>query len=92
MSFIKQTKQVGSVSIRESGRALAISARVISESATLALAGVVSLRCALENEMSDENKTKLQQILSEIDGKLDAIEEDEEPKKETKPEEKNTKG
>lgn len=83
MSFIKQTKQVGSVSIRESGRALAISARVISESATLMLAGVVSLRCALENEMSDENKTKLQQILSEIDGKLDAI--DEETKSEEEP-------
>ena len=82
MSFIKQTKQVGSVSIRESGRALAISARVISESATLALAGVVSLRCALENEMSDENKAKLQQILSEIDGKLDAIDEETEEKKE----------
>lgn len=82
MSFIKQTKQVASVSVRESGRALAISARVISESATLMLAGVVSLRCALENEMSEENKTKLQEILSEIDGKLDVIEEDTEPKKE----------
>lgn len=84
MSFIKQTKQVGSVSIRESGRALAISARVISESATLMLAGVVSLRCALENEMSDENKTKLQQILSEIDGKLDAIDEETKPEEEPK--------
>lgn len=89
MSFIKQTKQVGSVSIRESGRALAISARVISESATLMLAGVVSLRCALENEMSDENKTKLQQILSEIDGKLDAIDEETE---ESKPEDQTSNG
>ena len=91
MSFIKQTKQVGSVSIRESGRALAISARVISESATLMLAGVVSLRCALENEMSDENKAKLQQILSEIDGKLDAIDEETKPE-ESKPEDQTSKG
>ena len=82
MSFIKSTKNVASVSIRESGRAIALSARVLSESATLALAGVVALRGAIEQELSEETQSKLQQILSEIDGKLDAIDE------ETKPEEK----
>lgn len=85
MSFIKSTKNVANVSIRESGRAIAISARVISEGATLALTGVIALRGAIENELSDETKTKLQEVLSEIDGKLDAIE-DEEPKKEEKKE------
>lgn len=84
MSFIKSTKNVANVSIRESGRAIAISARVISEGATLALTGVIALRGAIENELSEETSTKLQEILSEIDGKLDAIEEDEEPKKEQK--------
>ena len=82
MSFIKSTKNVASVSIRESGRAIAISARVISEGATLALTGVIALRGAIEGELSDETKTKLQEVLSEIDGKLDAVEEDTEPKKE----------
>lgn len=86
MGFIKSTKNVANVSIRESGRAIAISARVISEGATLALTGVIALRGAIENELSEETSTKLQEILSEIDGKLDAIE-DEEPKNETKPEE-----
>lgn len=90
MSFIKSTKNVASVSIRESGRAIALSARVVSECATLALTGVVSLRGAIEGELSDETKTKLQLILSEIDGKLDAVEEDTEPKKEEK--EEPTKG
>ena len=85
MSFIKSTKNVATVSIRESGRAIALSARVISESATLALTGVIALRGAIENELSKETSTKLQEILSEIDGKLDAIE-DEEPKKEEKKE------
>lgn len=93
MGFIKSTKNVANVSIRESGRAIAISARVISEGATLALTGVIALRGAIENELSDETKTKLQEVLSEIDGKLDAVEEeDEESKKETKPEKKKTKG
>lgn len=86
MSFIKSTKNVANVSIRESGRAIAISARVISEGATLALTGVIALRGAIENELSEETSTKLQEILSEIDGKLDAVEEDEEPKKEEKKE------
>lgn len=90
MGFIKSTKNVASVSIRESGRAIALSARVVSECATLALTGVVSLRGAIEGELSDETKTKLQLILSEIDGKLDAVEEDTEPKKEEK--EEPTKG
>ena len=85
MSFIKSTKNVATVSIRESGRAIAISARVISEGATLALTGVIALRGAIENELSEETSTKLQEILSEIDGKLDAVEDDKEPK-ETKPE------
>ena len=91
MSFIKSTKNVANVSIRESGRAIAISARVISEGATLALTGVIALRGAIENELSDETKTKLQEVLSEIDGKLDAIE-DEEPKKEEKKETNQTNG
>ena len=82
MSFIKSTKNVASVSIRESGRAIALSARVLSESATLALAGVVALRGAIEQELSEETQSKLQQILSEIDGKLDAIDEETEEKKE----------
>lgn len=80
MSFIKSTKNVASVSIRESGRAIALSARVVSECATLALTGVVSLRGAIEGELSDETKTKLQLILSEIDGKLDAVDTEEEQK------------
>lgn len=84
MSFIKSTKNVASVSIRESGRAIALSARVLSESATLALAGVVALRGAIEQELSEETSTKLQEILSEIDGKLDAVDTEEEPKKEEK--------
>lgn len=84
MSFIKSTKSVATVSVRESGRALAISARVVSETATLALAGVVALRGAIEQELSEETASKLQEILSEIDGKLDAVEEDTEPKKEEK--------
>ena len=83
MSFIKSTKSVASVSIRESGRAIALSARVISEGATLALTGVIALRGAIENELSDETKHKLQEVLSEIDGKLDSLE-DEEPKEEKK--------
>lgn len=92
MSFIKSTKSVATVSVRESGRALAISARVVSETATLALAGVVALRGAIEQELSEETASKLQEILSEIDGKLDAVEEDTEPKKEEKKETKPTKG
>ena len=90
MSFIKSTKNVATVSIRESGRAIAISARVISEGATLALTGVVALRGAIENELSEETSTKLQEILSEIDGKLDAVEDDKETK-ETKPEDEEPK-
>ena len=88
MSFIKSTKNVATVSIRESGRAIAISARVISEGATLALTGVVALRGAIEQELSEETSTKLQEILSEIDGKLDAVEDDKETK-ETKPEDES---
>lgn len=91
MSFIKSTKNVASVSIRESGRAIALSARVISEGATLALTGVIALRGAIENELSEETATKLQEILSEIDGKLDAEDtEDTEPKKEEKEEQTST--
>lgn len=90
MSFIKSTKSVASVSIRESGRAIALSARVISEGATLALTGVIALRGAIENELSDETKHKLQEVLSEIDGKLDNLEEVvEEPKKEEKKDKPN---
>ena len=89
MSFIKSTKNVATVSIRESGRAIALSARVISESATLALTGVIALRGAIENELSEETSTKLQEVLSEIDGKLDAVDTEEEPKKEQKEESKS---
>lgn len=92
MSFIKSTKSVASVSIRESGRAIALSARVISEGATLALTGVVALRGAIENELSEETASKLQEILSEIDGKLDAIEEPEEKKEENKEQPTTTNG
>lgn len=90
MSFIKSTKSVATVSVRESGRALAISARVVSETATLALAGVIALRGAIEQELSEETASKLQEILSEIDGKLDAV--DEETKPEEKKEEQPTNG
>lgn len=75
MSFIKQTKQVGSVSIRESGRALALSARVVSELAYTALAGVVVLNAAITKELNKENKTKLQSIMDEIDSGLKPEEE-----------------
>lgn len=86
MSFIKSTKSVATVSIRESGRALAISARVVSETATLALAGVVALRGAIEQELSEETASKLQEILSEIDGKLDAVDTEEtKEQKQTQP-------
>lgn len=70
MAFIKQTKQVASVTIRESGRALALSARVVSEMAYTCLTGVVALNAAITKELSDENKTRLQTILSEIDSGL----------------------
>lgn len=83
MSFIKSTKSVATVSVRESGRALAISARVVSETATLALAGVVALRGAIEQELSEETASKLQEILSEIDGKLDAVEEQQQTEEST---------
>ena len=92
MSFIKSTKNVASVSIRESGRAIALSARVLSESATLALAGVVALRGAIEQELSEETQSKLQQILSEIDGKLDAIDEEIKPEKKEEEKEQPTNG
>lgn len=94
MSFIKSTKNVANVSIRESGRAIAISARVISEGATLALTGVIALRGAIENELSEETSTKLQEILSEIDGKLDAVDTEEEQKeqKEQQPTDQQTNG
>lgn len=67
MSFLKQTKAVGSVSIRESGRAIALSARVVSELAYTALAGVVVVNAAITKELNDENKAKLQSIMDEID-------------------------
>lgn len=70
MSFIKQTKQVGSVSIRESGRAIALSARVVSELAYTALAGVVVLNAAVTKDLNEENKAKLQSIVDEIDSSL----------------------